>query len=245
MRVGPAGERVDRGRAGGALAAAEDVGADDERVVGVEGAAGADQRLPPAAGAAGPAVAGEGVEDEDGVVAGGIEPAPGAVGDRDRSGGGRRVPGRAGRVRRSAGRRPLGCRSPRRPCAGAPAGVDANRRSPRRRACVVRVRSSRESTSSSPFAFARPARPGLARPQRGRRAVSCLYVARRERRGDTQNYHNGLRIWSQGATAGVYVIRPRSPSSHCRRIGTCPRATLCRAEVGRRAGDRRRTVLHR
>ena len=70
-------------RAGGALAAAEDVGADDERAVGVERAAGTDERLPPAAVAAGAAVAGEGVEDENGVVARGVQPAPGAVGEGD------------------------------------------------------------------------------------------------------------------------------------------------------------------
>ena len=80
-RVRAAGERIERGRSGAALAAAQDIGADDEGPIGIERPAGADEGLPPAAFAAGAAVAGEGMEDEDGVVPGGVELAPGAVGE--------------------------------------------------------------------------------------------------------------------------------------------------------------------
>ena len=66
------------GRAGGALAAAEQVGGDDEIAIRVDRAAGSDEVAPPAGGgvagtgvAGDVRVAGEGVEDEDGVVAGG------------------------------------------------------------------------------------------------------------------------------------------------------------------------------
>ena len=54
-------------------------------LVGIERPAGADQWLPPAACASRPAVAGQRVEDEDRVVARGVERAPGAVGDGDSS----------------------------------------------------------------------------------------------------------------------------------------------------------------
>ena len=46
--------------------------------------AGSDQGLPPAALAGRLAVAGEGMEDDHGVVAGGVQSAPGAIGHRDR-----------------------------------------------------------------------------------------------------------------------------------------------------------------
>lgn len=84
--VGAAGGRVEGGGAGGTLAAAKDVGAEDKPVVGVDGFARADQVVPPAglpvvevveAGAV--VVAAEGVADEDGVVAGGVEAAVGFV----------------------------------------------------------------------------------------------------------------------------------------------------------------------
>ncbi len=84
--VGAAGGGIGGEGAGGALAAAEHVGADDEVVVGVHGLAGADEVVPPAglavvervdAGAV--VVAGEGVADEDGVVGGGVEAAVGLV----------------------------------------------------------------------------------------------------------------------------------------------------------------------
>ena len=84
--VGAAGFGVEGGRAGGALAAAEDVGADDEEAAGVDGLAGADEVVPPAGffvgrrvPAGGVVVAAEGVADEDGVVARGVEGAVGFV----------------------------------------------------------------------------------------------------------------------------------------------------------------------
>lgn len=95
--VGFGGSGVDGGRAGGAVAAAEVVGAEDEVFVGVEDLAGADEEIPPAALAVfGPAVAGVGdgggdaggvlgagerVEEQDGVVFGGVEGAVAFVSD--------------------------------------------------------------------------------------------------------------------------------------------------------------------
>ena len=89
--VGAAGGRVDRRRAGAAGAAAEDVRADDEVAVGVDGPARPDHVVPPA-GAGVPVgvdtghvgVAGEGVEHEDGVAAVGVEGAERLVGQGDR-----------------------------------------------------------------------------------------------------------------------------------------------------------------
>ena len=85
--VDAVGRRVGRGRAGGAHAAADDVGADDEIAVGVDGAAGTDHQAPPA-GLAGHRVdagdvlvAGQCVADEDGVGALAVELAIGLVGD--------------------------------------------------------------------------------------------------------------------------------------------------------------------
>ena len=85
-----AGLRVDRRRAGGAHAAAEDIRADDEESVGVEGPAGTDHRFPPA----GPAchrmkvrdmlVCGQRVADEKGVRARRVEGAIGLIGDGER-----------------------------------------------------------------------------------------------------------------------------------------------------------------
>ena len=87
--VGFGGSGVDGGRAGGAVAAAEVIGAEDEVFVGVEDFSGADEEIPPAALAVfGPAVAGIGdgsgdaggvlgagkrVEEQDGVVFRGVE----------------------------------------------------------------------------------------------------------------------------------------------------------------------------
>ena len=72
-----AGRRVDRGRPGGAAAAAEQVGADHEEPVGVDRPAGADQVVPPARAASGAArgvgVPGQGVADEDRVGRVGVQ----------------------------------------------------------------------------------------------------------------------------------------------------------------------------
>jgi hypothetical protein len=88
--VGPAGGGVEGGRAGGALAAAEDVGADDEEAAGIDGFAGADEVVPPAGLFVGRGsasrrvvVAAEGVADEHGVVARGVERAVGLVAKRE------------------------------------------------------------------------------------------------------------------------------------------------------------------
>ena len=88
--VRPARRRVERGRAGGAAAAAEQVGRDDVPAVRVERLAGADQVVPPA-GAVGIAVmagcmrvARERVAHEDRVRGVGAELAVGLVGDLDR-----------------------------------------------------------------------------------------------------------------------------------------------------------------
>ena len=87
---GLTGGGVDRERTGGALAAADDVTAEDKVAVGVEGFAGADDVVPPAGFAVREAmdtgtvmIAREGVADEDGVVAGGIEAAVGLVANRE------------------------------------------------------------------------------------------------------------------------------------------------------------------
>ena len=87
-RVGAAGRGVDRAGARRAAAAAEDVRAEDEVFVGVEGFAGADHVVPPAglafvADAGGVRVAGEGVQDQDRVRFGGVQFAVGFVGDVD------------------------------------------------------------------------------------------------------------------------------------------------------------------
>ena len=76
--VALAGRGVRRRRAGRALAAAEDVRADDVEAVGVDGLAGADQRVPPV-GRLG--VAGQRVADVDRGVRG---IAVGRVGDLER-----------------------------------------------------------------------------------------------------------------------------------------------------------------
>jgi len=96
--IGPAGPGVDRGRAGGAVATAQAIGAHDEEPVGVDGFAWADHGIPPARvaraietaggfGVAVPAgdvgVAGEGVFDEDDVIAGLGELTVGLVFDDD------------------------------------------------------------------------------------------------------------------------------------------------------------------
>ena len=86
--VGPAGRRVDRRGAGRAATAAEYVLADHEEAVGVDRLTGADEDLPPARRVVGVVarrvrVAGEGVADEDRVVALGGEFSPGLAGDLD------------------------------------------------------------------------------------------------------------------------------------------------------------------
>jgi hypothetical protein len=87
---GRARGRVDRRRAGGALATAEDVDAHHEQAVGVERPTRADERVPPAlgrmTGAAAPggvAVAGQRVAHEHGVRRVGVELTPALVGDGD------------------------------------------------------------------------------------------------------------------------------------------------------------------
>ena len=89
--VGLAGARVDRRRAGAAAAAADDVRADDEVLVGVERLAGADGFVPPAglrvARGVLPGdvrVAGQRVENQDRVALVRVELAVGFVGERDR-----------------------------------------------------------------------------------------------------------------------------------------------------------------
>ncbi len=85
-----AGGRIGRGRPGRAHAAADHVAADDEVTVGIERAARADHRLPPAwlAGhrmhIGDVLVAGQRMADQDGVGAVGVEFAIGLVGDLER-----------------------------------------------------------------------------------------------------------------------------------------------------------------
>ena len=81
-----AGPRIDRGRTGGALAAAQRIDADDEPAVAVDRLARAEHRFPPAFGGiagigGGVRVGREAGEDQYGVVARGVERAPGFVGD--------------------------------------------------------------------------------------------------------------------------------------------------------------------
>lgn len=86
--VGAAGRRVGAVRTGGPAAAAEDVWADHEVAVSVDGFAGAYDDVPPARVIGGAVarhmgIAAERVADKDGVVAGAIEPSPGLVEDGD------------------------------------------------------------------------------------------------------------------------------------------------------------------
>ena len=86
--VGLAGGGVDAAGAGGAAAAAQQVGADDEVAVGVNRLARADHDVPPAGIVllvvlGDVRVAADGVADQDGVVARGVELAVGLVGDGD------------------------------------------------------------------------------------------------------------------------------------------------------------------
>ena len=86
-----AGRRVDLLGSGRAHAAADDVGADQEIALGIEHAAGADERLPPPWVArdwmrvGDVLVAGQGVADQDCVAALRVERAVGLIGDRDRA----------------------------------------------------------------------------------------------------------------------------------------------------------------
>jgi hypothetical protein len=84
-----AGGGINGAGTGRALAAAEDVGADDEKAVGVEGESRAHHEIPPAGAAvfvrAGDVrIAAERVEDENGVGAIGVELTPSLVGDHVR-----------------------------------------------------------------------------------------------------------------------------------------------------------------
>ena len=85
--IGLAGRGIDFGRAGRAHAAADDIGADDEEAVGIDGLARSHHGRPPArlAGdgmvAGDELVAGQGMADQDGVALGRIERAIGHIGD--------------------------------------------------------------------------------------------------------------------------------------------------------------------
>ena len=86
-----AGVGIGRRRPGGAHAAAEDIGADDEIALGVDRPAGADHGLPPAGlagqrmGVGDVLIAGERMADQHGVAALGIERAVGLIGDLERA----------------------------------------------------------------------------------------------------------------------------------------------------------------
>src|SRR4051794_10610662 len=82
--IGAPGEWIIGRRSGCPLASAKDVGADDERVVRIERPPRADEGIPPAAGTSRQAVAGERVQDENRIVACGVQASPGTVGNRDR-----------------------------------------------------------------------------------------------------------------------------------------------------------------
>ena len=88
--IGAPGGRIERGRPGAAHAAADDVRADDEIMIGVDRLAGPDHRLPPA-GFAGDRmdvgdvlVARQRVADEDGIAARGVQRPVGLIGDGER-----------------------------------------------------------------------------------------------------------------------------------------------------------------
>ena len=86
--IGPPGRRIERGRAGRAHAAADDIRRNDEIAVGVDRPARPDHGLPPARLAGDRMiirdmlVAGQRVADEDGVRLIGVEHAIGLIGDR-------------------------------------------------------------------------------------------------------------------------------------------------------------------
>ncbi len=82
---------VDRARAGRTLAASDHVGTDDEELIGVEGFARADAVVPPTGGLVGKGVvtsqvrvSRQGMLDQDGVAALGVERAVGFIRQRDR-----------------------------------------------------------------------------------------------------------------------------------------------------------------
>ena len=80
---GTPGLGIDGAWTGGAPAAAQDVGADDEILIGIEGLAGSDHTGPPAAFARGVRVAGKSVQCENRVGAGGVQRPVGFIGDFD------------------------------------------------------------------------------------------------------------------------------------------------------------------
>ena len=109
---------IDGGRAGGAHARADDVGADDEVAVGVDGLARPHQGLPPAAlardrmGMGEVLVTGQRVADQDGVGAVRVEGAGRPVGDLERGQLRRRHPSPGARPGRTAATRASSARGP-------------------------------------------------------------------------------------------------------------------------------------
>ncbi len=204
--------------AGRALAAAEHVRRDHEPAVGVDRRAGADDVVPPAGGrmpgpgrSAHVAVAGEGVQHEHGVVACGVELAPGLV----RETVGRAAPARPRcgrrRRRRSDGRRPGRRRARRRSPAGARAAGARRPPSPARRARCLR----------------RSASPSVHSPvSRGRAAGSCYACGRvrrtRRARGERTPQRGCPGPGGAGASVGVRRGAQARAASDTRRPRRAP-----------------------